>query len=278
MQYEYLTEFFRKEINRRKYVEHAKQLVLDIMPVGATGLIVCKKTLVGDGLRDTHIANSQQQGQRSATSFPWNFEGRHLAVTWWGGHGIGANDWKQADYVFQFGEHFLPQRTLYAMVQGLRGDKATVGMLGTTKTTNRVPTEVTLATEGHLLRFMKQMGMRGRARSFDPEGICGKQVLVLTCEFGRLLINADQLFPGATLSKWGRTQEQFESLSQSQMLLEILTDPDVPDRIAGDVLAHRMGVQKWGSVSTNAMTEKVNRALPNLGWTYERKRGPGGGS
>jgi hypothetical protein len=135
-----------------------------------------------------------------------------------------------------------------------------------------------MAGEGHLLRFMKQMGMRGRARSFDQHGICGKQVLVLTCEFDRLLINADQLFPGATLSKWGRTQEHFESLTQSGMLLEILTDPNVPDRISGNEIAQRMGLEKWGSVSTNAMTLKVKRALPNLGWTYETQRGPGGGS
>jgi hypothetical protein len=195
-----------------------------------------------------------------------------------GRHGIGANDWKEAEFVFQFGEHILPRRTVLALVQGLRGDKATEGMLALTKSVNSNPKDVQLATEGHLLRHMKQMGMRGRARSFDPLGICDEQVLVLTCEFDRLLIHADQLFPGATLSKWGRTKEQFESLTQPQMLLEILTDPDTPDRISGDEIAQRMGVQKWGAVSTNAMTPKVKRALPNIGWVYETKLGPGGGS
>ena len=115
-----------------------------------------------------------------------------------------------------------------------------------------------MADEGHLLRFMKQMGMRGNARSFDQQGVCGKQVLVLTCAFERLLTQAHQLFPGATLSKCGRTQEHFRSLKQPQMLLEILTDPDVPDRISGADIAQRMGVEKWGSVSTNAMTDTVD--------------------
>jgi hypothetical protein len=34
---------------------------------------------------------------QSTNRFPFDFEGRHLALTWWGGHGIGANDWKDAD-------------------------------------------------------------------------------------------------------------------------------------------------------------------------------------
>jgi hypothetical protein len=62
------------------------------------------------------------------------------------------------------------------------------------------------------------------------------------------------------------------------MLLEILTDPDTRDRISGHEIAQRMGVQKWGAVSTNAMTPKVKRAPPNIGWVYETKLGPGGGS
>lgn len=212
------------------------------------------------------------------TPFTWDLDGRHLAVTWWGGHGIGVNDWKEAEYVFQFGEHILPERTMFAMVQGLRGDLATSGMLSKAKSTNSRPHEVTLATEGHLLRFMKQMGMRGRARSFDHEGVCGEQVLVLTCEFDRLLVHADQLFPGASLTKWGRTQQQFDDLSQPEKLLEILTEPDVPERVSGDEIALRMGHRRWSTVSTNAMTPKVKRALPNIGWSYDRKRGPGGGS
>jgi hypothetical protein len=271
---ENLTDFFRREANRRKYAEHARKVIRDLMPVGSRGLIVCKKALVDDGL----FPNTVQSVQQPTTSFPWNFEGRHLAVTWWGGHGIGANDWKEADFVFQFGEHILPHRTLFALVQGLCKDKATMGMLSTTKSANRNPPEVSLAGEGHLIRFMKQMGMRGRARSFDQHGVCGKQVLVLTCDFERLLVHADQLFPGAILSKWGRTQERFEALKQPQMLLEILTEPDALDSIDGDDVAQRMGHEKWSSISTNVMTPKIKRILPILGWTYVSKRGPGGGS
>jgi hypothetical protein len=276
---ENLTEFLRKDANRRKYAEHAKKVIREIMPVGARGMVVCKKLLVDHGLPpDGSIQPAQQQKTDSA--FPWNFEGRHLAVTWWGGHGIGVNDWKEAEYVFQFGEHILPSRTMFAMVQGLRGDKATSGILSTTKSSNSKPQEVKLVTEGHLLRFIKQLGMRGRARSFDQDGVCGKQVLVLTCDFERLLLHADQLFPGATLSKWGRTQEHYRLLTQAEMLMELLTDPDQPDHIDGDVIAQDMGLKRWGSGSSNVMRrkDKMERILRNLGWTYVPKRGPGGGS
>jgi hypothetical protein len=41
-----------------------------------------------------------------------------------------------------------------------------------------------------------------------------------------------------------------------------------------------MGVEKWGLVSTNvmAMTNLKERVLPNLGWTYEARKGRGGGA
>ena len=274
-----LTEFFQKETNRRKYTDDAKKLILNIMPPGMRGLIVCKKRLVDGGLFPKDEPEGGQFDRQATNRFPWNFEGRHLAVTWWGGHGIGANDWKEADFVFEFGEHILPTRTMFATVQGLRDHKATMGILSTTKSSNSNPEEVRLANEGHLLRFMKQMGMRGRARSFDSHGVCGKQVLVLTCDFERLLAHADQLFPGATLSKWGRTPQQFKNLRQPEKLMEVLTDLEQPDCINASDIAERLEVAKWSAVSTNVMTTSIReRVLPNLGWDYVSKRGPGGGS
>jgi hypothetical protein len=272
---ENLTEFFRSDSNRRRYVQDAKKLILDLMPPGEHGLIVCKKRLVDEGLFPEEATRRTGDDQ----PFPWKFEGRHLAVTWWGGHGIGANDWRKATFVIQLGEHVLPRRTTFATVQGLRDHTATMGMLSTTKSANSKPIEVEMAHEGHLLRFMKQMGMRGRARAFDGDGICGHQVLVLTCDFERLLVNADLLFPGASLSKWGRTKDSFGQLKQPEKLMEILTNPDTPESISADDIAKRMGVEKWGLVSTNALTANIKgKVLPNLGWTYEALRGRWGGS
>jgi hypothetical protein len=276
---ENLNEFLKLATNRKKYAEYVEKLILEVMERDARGLIVCKKRLVDDRAFLKAATNRGAPSIGDQTNrFPWEFHGRHLAVTWWGGHGIGANDWKEADYVFEFGEHYLPTRTMFATVQGLRGDKATMGMLWKTKSTNTTPDEVHLATEGHLLRFMKQLGMRGRARKFDSNGICGKQVLVLTCDFERLLVNADRLFPGAILSKW-RHNQQRKKLTQPEKLLEILTDPETPQDISGDDIAKQMGVEKWTALSTNVMTASIKeRVLPNLGWTYKARKGRGGGA
>jgi hypothetical protein len=265
---ENLNEFLKHAGNRRKYVEFAEKLILGIMPLGMRGLIVCKKRLAEDRafLKDAANRDTPSVGTQS-NRFPWEFEGRHLAVTWWGGHGIGANDWKEADYVFQFGEHHLPTRTMFASVQGLRGDRATMGMLWKAKSTNVIPEEVNVTTEGHLLRFLKQLGMRGRSRKFDSDGVCGKQVLVLTCDFERLIVNADRLFPGAMLSKW-RPKPGRKKLTQHDQLLELLTDPDAPNELPADDIAKHMGIEKWGLLSTNVMTTTLKeRVLPNLGWT-----------
>jgi hypothetical protein len=80
------------------------------MPTGTRGLIVCKKRLAEDKvfLKDAIRNDLGSPDGKARNSFPLEFEGRHLAVTWWGGHGIGANDWKEADYVFEFGEHYIP--------------------------------------------------------------------------------------------------------------------------------------------------------------------------
>jgi hypothetical protein len=274
-----LSELMRKEQERRRYAEHAKQLICEIMPPGARGLVVCNKALVDHRLIPDELPPAPGSSNATSTRYPWNPDGRQLAVTYWGGHGIGANDWKDAEFVFEFGEHFLPRRTLIGMVQGLSRATATEGILARAMK-DHSRTAVDTMLEGHLLRMMKQLGMRGRARSFDTNGICGPQVLVLTCDFKRLLVNAHKLFPGATLSKWGRTPDHFRTkeLKQPEMLLEILTEPGLPETVPGDHVAGRMGFIGWREVSTNAMTGAVKAALPNIGWTYVSKKGRGGGS
>jgi hypothetical protein len=276
-----LTDRLRSETERQRYAEHAKQLIKEIMPPGARGLVVCKKSLVDQrNLPDWSPDDPRfSHPEDFTTNFGWDLDGRQLAITYWGGHGIGANDWKDAEYVFQFGEHFLPRRTLIATVQGLLKATATEGILPSMRSANTNLSDLALIERGHLLRLMKQMGMRGKARAFDRHGVCGKQVLVLTCDLERLLAYADELFPGATLSKWGRTPDYFEHLSQPEMLMEILSDPCEVESISGDEIAKRMGAQDWRSISSNTLTNTIKqKVLKNLGWTYATKRGPGGGS
>jgi hypothetical protein len=78
------------------------------------------------------------------------------------------------------------------------------------------------------------------------------------------------------MSKWGRTPEYFEGLSQPEKLVEVLSDPwPANESISGDHIANRLGAKDWRSISSNVMTDTVKqRVLENLGWTYETKRGP----
>jgi hypothetical protein len=61
--------------------------------------------------------------------------------------------------------------------------------------------------------------------------------------------------------------------------MEILTEPDTPETISGDDIAKCMKVKTWGTLATNVMTTNIKeRVLPNLGWSYVARRGPGGGA
>jgi hypothetical protein len=56
---------------------------------------------------------------------------------------------------------------------------------------------------GHLLRFDKQMALRGNARHFDQDGICEEQKLVCCGDTKRLLVNLGRMYPGAKLVNGG---------------------------------------------------------------------------
>lgn len=110
---ENLTEYLVDPRNRKRYAEHAEKLILDIIKPRTSGLVVCKKRLADD-----KMFLKRQATATTDDPFPIDFGGCRLALTWWGGHGIGANDWKDADYVFEFGENFLAERIMIATVQG----------------------------------------------------------------------------------------------------------------------------------------------------------------
>jgi hypothetical protein len=52
--------------------------------------------------------------------------------------------------------------------------------------------------DGHILRWIKQLGMRGNARNI-VDGVCGKQKLIITGDFDRFIRNKDMMFPGAKI-------------------------------------------------------------------------------
>ncbi len=128
-----LARWLQDPAHREPYAQHVLDVVQRQVEPGQKALIVCKKALVeAKGVRNwsEHMVQfsmrprermSQQEatGDDLSSAFPWTYEGRQLGLTWYGGYGIGANDWREADVVLLFDYHYLPQRIVIATAQGL---------------------------------------------------------------------------------------------------------------------------------------------------------------
>ena len=89
------------------------------------------------------------------------------------------------------------QGVLLATVQGLREHRADEGDLGSMTTLNSKARGVDRIADGHRLRWTKQLALRGRGRSYDEHGNCGKQRLVVSSDLKGFMSSAHILFPGA---------------------------------------------------------------------------------
>jgi hypothetical protein len=272
-----LGRHFDKPSNRTAYVKWMKRVIREQMEPGQFGLVVCKKKLI-----DYHNVPDWPDGDDGfknpstyMTDYGWDVEGRHLSITYWGGPGVGSNVWRDAQIVFLFGEHFLPRRTVIGETQGLLLARTTSGPIASMNAANANSEEVTTIDEGHLLRWTKQLAMRGRARLFDEHGVCGRQKLVLTGDYERLLLHKDALFPGATLSAIRDPKRNLSRYTHRQALLELLSDPDLPVQLSTKQVGERLGVV-WGDISGRVINEETRVMLKALGWSYVSRRGPSG--
>ena len=195
-----LSAYLKSASNRRAYVETLTGIIRDHMIPGERGLVVCKKILF-----DNESVPNWSEGdprfqvpETYAENYEWEIDGRQLCAIHWG-TGIGSNDWKDADVVFLMDEFFIPRRIAAANTQGLRGHRADEGDLGSMTTMNSKAEGVDIIADGHRLRHTKQLALRGRARCYDENGVCGRQRLVVSCDLQNLLRHAELLFPGAKI-------------------------------------------------------------------------------
>ncbi len=152
--------------------------------------------------------------------------------------------------------------------RGLLGRKATQGPLKALKGYNSRHAEIDLLWEGHLLRWLKQMALRGRARQFDEHGVCGPQKLVTSADRTRLLANFDRLFPGAKLAIVDANTEQ---MTQAQALLSLLGRPGLPTVLSTKWISQQMHTP-WRQI-TQHLSADMWRAIENLGWRYVSRKG-----
>jgi hypothetical protein len=181
----------------------------------------------------------------------------------------------EAEVVFLFDEFYLRRQTAIGGTQGQQLARTSEGAVASMTALNSASPEVTGVWEGHLLRWSKQMALRGRGRVFDGEGICGEQKLIVTGDYERLLLNKDRMFPGAKLSSSRPDDDLSRYKTWRRKLLEVLSNPELPNRVTTKQIGERLGT-KWASVSGDIMTEDTKEMLRALGWTCVPKRGKGG--
>jgi hypothetical protein len=274
-----LSTFLKHVKNRRVYVDWMKQTILVHTELGQRALVVCKKRLFDDRNvpdwpeRDRRFERPEAYQQEYA----WSLEGRKLCATHWGGLGIGVSTWRDADVVFLFDEFHRPRRVTVARAQGLLSAKATEGPLARMNTLNSKSAQVDSLHEGHLLRWTKQMALRGKGRNFDEHGVCGHQKVVCAGsadQYERLVANAPQLFPGAkiaTAGGHGSTEETY-----AEKLLALLSTPGLPNTISTKWIGEQVGAP-WRDWGRKVLKRPETQAcLQSLGWRYVPSRGPGG--
>jgi hypothetical protein len=263
--------WWSKRQNRNEYVAHIHKVILRNVEPGQRALMVCMKDVV----HCSDLAGwSKYVGcfaDRKTTDFVWNLDDRRVAVAWWGGYGIGANDWCEADVVLLFDDYHLPRHALLATLQGLKDHKATEGALAELAASNgkRKHPEVDRLGTGHVLRWLKQLALRGRGREFNQDGVCGRQKLVVIGKLNRIVENFNKLFPGAQIISTPEVEKHQRWIDKLTSVL-LATKHDV---LSTSDVSNLIGIE-WRKVSGDLQRRKSwGTTLANVGWRYVQRRG-----
>lgn len=202
---------------------------------------------------------------------PYDLEGRQVSFINWG-YGIGSNRWKEATAVFLFDEFHVPKRATIGTILGLKQQSANVDALSAFQSPNSKNVELLALKEGHLCRWIKQLAMRGNARSIDGDGVCGVQRLYVTGEFNRFIRYKDQLFPGAKLI----VKEQKERVSGGGVdaLVSLLYQYDGKEITTVDVKIST-GISFQKNKKRYLAMPIVQNAVDDNGWTFVSGNGRG---
>lgn len=261
---EKVTEIVKTMRRARPYAEWIKRTVVENTSPGERALVVVHKALIEN--LDL-LPGSASLADGSA----YDLKGRKVAVINWGA-GIGSNRWKDATSVFLFGEFHVPKRATVGTVLGLLEQpafgSAQLRKVQSPKTRDRVFMSL---HEGHLLRWEKQLAMRGNARNLTDDGVCGEQRLFVTAEFGRFVRWRDRLFPGAAFVTSAPVQAAAVSKGGADAIAAFLLAHD-GDEVTGPEIAAATKTRA-ANLARALVCPVVTHALSAGGW----KVCPGGG-
>lgn len=176
----------------REYGKFIVQSILANAPEGADVLVVVHK----DVLTQELIATSDDP------ALPLDWGGRRVNTQNWGA-GVGLNTFRHKTHVFLFGDFYMPRAATIAQTHGWSQqplDSQTLGLATGRRKAGDVfvpQGEYRKIHEGQLLRWTKQLAMRGTARQVDESGRCFPMHLFTTMDLCHLLPNLDRLFPMA---------------------------------------------------------------------------------
>jgi hypothetical protein len=267
-----LSEYLTKAPNQRAYVDWMTTIIRENMAPDEKGLVICKKILFDqEKIPQWSEGDTRFKSPKIYTEeYGWDVEGRKLCATHWG-TGVGRNVWNEADVVFLFDEFILPRRISIATTQSYRGHKVNEGDLGRMKSLNSKAEGVDLLADGYVLRWTKQLALRGCARFYDVNGMCGKQRLVIGSDLQRFMENVHRLFPGAQIKIVG---DHSNAGPWKSRVLAVLNGSK-----ANTVTTKELSVliqRRWREVSRNVVTPDFLSVITSLGWRYVPTKGRGG--
>lgn len=176
-----------------------------------------------DWMKDAVLANTEPGddvlivAHKPALSWlaPKGDRRKYPTLTWAGrtvdlehfGGGVGLNCWRRKNVVVIFGEFVKPRWATVATVHAFTGRAPTgrdlQGATSAKGADGYTPKGETYASaqEAHVLRWSKQLAMRGAARNLDGDGRCQPMRLVVSMGYEKLVRNLGRLFPGCPMPR-----------------------------------------------------------------------------
>lgn len=259
-----ISEIIKKATTARPYADWIKGTIVSKTEPGEKVLVVVHKGL----LDHEYLPDCDDLGEDA-----FDLEGRTVAFINWG-YGIGSNRWKEATSVFLFGEFHLPKRATVATGLGLLDRPAGAHGLSGMQSPNSQDQVLLTLQHGHLMRWEKQLAMRGNARNITAQGVCGHQKLFITSEFKRFMRCREALFPGATFVTDLSVQAAVTQRGGGQALAALLATWG-GDCLTSIEVKERTGVSLQKHSARLLADPVVQHAMDQGGWEYVRGRGRG---
>jgi hypothetical protein len=129
----------------------------------------------------------------------------------------------------------------------------------------------TTIKNGDLLRWSKQLAMRGAARNFDDQGVCGKMKLVAIGDLDLWMQSHGLMFPGATFDMSKATQAKAKAAGGAQAVAAfVLTH--VGDSFTSKEVCAATGVRSTG-LARCLRSPTVRAAMASTGTVYVQGKG-----